>query len=131
MVVAAWCRVMRPAPPRRWRSCWSILSVCSVRTTWTSCPLENNLARWQAEIGDLAGAIPGTEALLADRLRRLEALRTRLESLSPMKVLERGYAIVMTEDGRAVRAASEVEAGQALGVRLAEGGLDVTVRGRR
>jgi exodeoxyribonuclease VII large subunit len=52
----------------------------------------------------------------------------RLNALSPLAVLGRGYAIVLAEDGRAVRRASEARTGQALSVRLGEGSLGVVVK---
>jgi exodeoxyribonuclease VII large subunit len=76
------------------------------------------------------------ESALEQRMRlRLERLRARVESLaaqlghlSPLRVLERGYAVVQDAAGRAVRRAEEAEVGQRLSVRLAEGRLGVDVR---
>jgi exodeoxyribonuclease VII large subunit len=51
----------------------------------------------------------------------------RVRALSPLKTLERGYAIVQAQDGAVVRDAAEVAAGQQLGVRLAAGRLSVSV----
>jgi exodeoxyribonuclease VII large subunit len=68
--------------------------------------------------------------LLASRLpeavqRHLEAARqrervarARLEALSPLSVLERGYAIVRRADGRIVRQAADAPAGTKLRIRL-------------
>jgi exodeoxyribonuclease VII large subunit len=73
---------------------------------------------------------------LAPALRRhLEALRERLgtragllESYSPLAVLRRGYGAVRHADGRPVRTTAEVQRGDALSVRLADGSLDAEVR---
>ncbi len=54
---------------------------------------------------------------------RQEALRGQLDQLSPLKVLERGYAIVQDEGGKAVRSAAEAQAGSEIGVRLWQGSL--------
>jgi hypothetical protein len=51
----------------------------------------------------------------------------RVRALSPLKTLERGYAIVQTAEGHVVRDGAQVTAGQELGVRLAVGRLAVTV----
>lgn len=51
----------------------------------------------------------------------------RLRALSPAATLTRGYAIVQTADGHVLRNAGEVNAGDALRVRLAEGELAATV----
>src|SRR5579885_771611 len=59
--------------------------------------------------------------------RREEALRLRLEQLSPLAVLARGYAIVQDRQGRALRSASAVSAGHPLRIRLHEGSLQAIV----
>ncbi|MFB9235227.1 exodeoxyribonuclease VII large subunit [Plantactinospora siamensis] len=53
----------------------------------------------------------------------------RLRALSPAATLDRGYAIVQRADGHVVRAAAEVDKGDQLRVRLAEGELSATVDG--
>jgi exodeoxyribonuclease VII large subunit len=71
---------------------------------------------------------------LDQRLRRaddeLRHTLARLRALSPAATLERGYAIVQRGDGHVVRAADEVKIDDILRVRLAEGGLRVTVQER-
>jgi exodeoxyribonuclease VII large subunit len=65
-----------------------------------------------------------TQRALERRRSELGGLSGRLGSLSPLAVLARGYALVRRErDGAIVRAAAEVEAGERLVVRLAEGEL--------
>lgn len=65
------------------------------------------------------------EAASAARLGRSRAglgeLAARLSALSPLAVLARGYAIATRADGRALRAASEVVAGDEISVRVHEG----------
>ena len=50
-----------------------------------------------------------------------------MRALSPLKTLERGYAIVQDAEGAVVREAGKVTEGQRLGVRLATGRLTVSV----
>jgi exodeoxyribonuclease VII large subunit len=64
------------------------------------------------------------------REARLDALAHKLELVSPLAVLQRGYAIVRTAQGAVVRAATGVDDGERLGVQLAEGTLDVEVLAR-
>jgi len=59
---------------------------------------------------------------------RLESLRAQLGNLSPLRVLERGYAIVQDENGQLLRRSSDTAPGRRLGVRLHEGKLTVDVR---
>jgi exodeoxyribonuclease VII large subunit len=51
------------------------------------------------------------------------ALAGRLDALSPLRVLERGYAIAFGPDGRALRHAQQVRVGDAIRARLHEGEL--------
>ena len=64
---------------------------------------------------------------LAGASDRLAALRRELDALSPVRVLERGYAEVRTADGTVVRRASQVSTGDALTVGLAHGRLGTRV----
>jgi exodeoxyribonuclease VII large subunit len=59
---------------------------------------------------------------------RLDSLTTQLNHLSPLQVLDRGYAIVQDSSGHVVKDAGETAAGEELRVRLAKGSLTVEVR---
>ena len=52
---------------------------------------------------------------------RLNAIRARLHSLSPLAVLDRGYALVLDAEGVLVRSASQVVAGDHVRTRLSDG----------
>src|SRR2546428_567837 len=58
---------------------------------------------------------------------RLEGLGRRLDVLSPLATLQRGYAIAEREDGHVVAHAAEVETGDALAVRFQDGRIRVHV----
>ncbi|KON80003.1 exodeoxyribonuclease VII large subunit [Azoarcus sp. PA01] len=71
-------------------------------------------------------------ALAADRLidrprARLEGLAAHLQHLAPHAVLARGYSITRDADGRIVRTAAGVGAGEKVSVELATGRLHATV----
>jgi exodeoxyribonuclease VII large subunit len=51
----------------------------------------------------------------------------RLNALSPLAVLERGYAIVSKAGGELVRSTHQVEPGEDLGVRVSDGSFSVQV----
>ena len=53
-------------------------------------------------------------------------LEAHLTQLSPLRILERGYAIVRDSSGAVVKSPDQVAAGQALTIRLAGGTLDAT-----
>jgi exodeoxyribonuclease VII large subunit len=59
---------------------------------------------------------------------RLETAAARLEQLSPLRVLERGYALVQDRQGRLVKDAVEAPPGTELNIRLAKGSLRAEVR---
>jgi exodeoxyribonuclease VII large subunit len=58
---------------------------------------------------------------------RVEHASGRLEALSPLGVLERGYALVYRPDGRLLRASTEIREGERITARLAEGQVMATV----
>ncbi|GAA4896906.1 exodeoxyribonuclease VII large subunit [Ferrimonas pelagia] len=61
---------------------------------------------------------------------RLQGVTAALEAVSPLAVLSRGYSILQTEDGTAVKSAQQVQPGQRLQARLHQGTLDVTVQSK-
>jgi len=63
---------------------------------------------------------------LASRRARFEQLAAHLSQLSPLRILDRGYAIVSTESG-ILKDAEGAPKGTALHVRLAKGELDARV----
>jgi len=85
------------------------------------------LAARRARLATLARALERDGAhAIALRRERLAALAARLDALSPLAVLGRGYAIAHAADGRVLRSAREVAPGDALTVRLGEGEVDAT-----
>ena len=68
--------------------------------------------------------------LVATR-RKLEAATVRLEERSPFQLLERGYAIAYDANGRVLRSAEQVAAGDDIAVRLARGEIAATVRTKK
>ena len=76
----------------------------------------------------LAAFVPrlarGLDRRLSRRAERLELAARSLEATSPFAVLRRGYSITRrVGDGRAVRAADELAAGEAIETRLASGSV--------
>ena len=67
---------------------------------------------------------------LAARRAGLGRCAAQLESLSPLSVLSRGYALVWDARGRLLRDAAGVAAGEELSIRLHAGGLRAAVTGR-
>ncbi len=80
--------------------------------------------RLHDRLGRLQRAI---ESRLRDSVSRIDRCDALLAGLSPHAVLERGYAIALDRDGRALGDTATVAAGDALRVILARGSLDATV----
>ena len=73
--------------------------------------------------GNLANA---GEKLTGEKRRAYVALAAKLDALSPLKVLGRGYAIA-EKDGAAIRSADAVSVGDSINVKLSGGSLDCAV----
>ena len=69
--------------------------------------------------------------IVANRRLRLGAAAQRLDAVSPLRVLDRGYAVVTNRrDGRVVADASNVDAGDDLTIRVARGRIAARVTRR-
>ena len=69
----------------------------------------------------------GLTASLSRERERFAALASKLDALSPLKVLGRGYAIPQKEDGSVVRSSTDVIPGDVLRLRVADGGISCKV----
>jgi exodeoxyribonuclease VII large subunit len=80
------------------------------------------LSASRAELSPLIVRLSSAERARVETASALLAQkRAGLQALSPLAVLARGYAIASTEDGRAVRSADEVAAGQEVSIRVHRG----------
>jgi exodeoxyribonuclease VII large subunit len=81
---------------------------------------------------DLHGRLGRGMHRLLDRARHgLGGVAGRLDSLSPLAVLGRGYSLTRTPEGRIVRSWREIGAGDVVRVLLYEGSLDCRVDATR
>ena len=87
------------------------------------------LAVQRARFGAAIRALVHVGAVSAERGRsRLAELAGRLDSLSPLGVLNRGYALVRrARDGAIPRTTDQLERGERLNIRLAEAQLEAVV----
>ena len=67
-----------------------------------------------------------TDALRA-AASRFSSLTSRLDALSPLAVLSRGYSVVTTTDGTPVRSADQIAQGQNVALRFSQGSANATV----
>ena len=59
--------------------------------------------------------------------QRHQAWRNHLELLSPQRTLDRGYAVLLDEQGQAIKSAQQIQAKKTYELRLADDWSDVTV----
>jgi exodeoxyribonuclease VII large subunit len=71
-----------------------------------------------------------TRNLLRHRQARADQLSGQLEALSPLAILERGYALVFDSSGNLLKDAVQVENGDEISARLARGSVTATVKTR-
>jgi len=70
------------------------------------------------------------ERFFAGKIQILERLRVQLDERSPLRILQRGYAICTDASGNVVRAADQIAIGDEVNVQLARGRLGAEVRRR-
>jgi len=79
---------------------------------------------------DLAASLEaGVTALLERRALRLARAMDKLEALSPLAALKRGYAVAQDEDGRLLRRVADYEELDRFRLRVADGRVYCTVEG--
>lgn len=66
--------------------------------------------------------------LLREHRYRLMRLASVLEAVSPLKVMTKGYAAVLSDEGRPLCSVKEIRRDQALSLRMADGTVGVEVR---
>ncbi len=74
-----------------------------------------------------AALVGGMRNLLLQHKVRAERMTTALEALSPLAILERGYALVFDGAGQLVKEASQVKAGDEISARVARGEIRAVV----
>lgn len=68
---------------------------------------------------------------LERKKRRFVEQTARLDAMSPLKVLTRGYAMVQTEDGNVLKSITQVELGERIEVSFSDGKLSATVMDKK
>jgi len=84
--------------------------------------------RGEMEAGTSALTAAMRNVLLQQRVR-VERMGRALEMLSPLAILERGYALVFDATGQLVKDAAQVKAGEEISARVARGEIRATVSG--
>ena len=71
--------------------------------------------------------IPPAIRHLSEQSRRLDAVATTVRALDPQRVLERGYALALDANGRAVNTVAKVRPGDRIQLRFADGRIGAVV----
>ncbi|HEV7624547.1 MAG TPA: exodeoxyribonuclease VII large subunit, partial [Amnibacterium sp.] len=90
---------------------------------WIVTGREDELTRFVARGAELVD-----RTIVAAEGRLAEA-RGHLRALSPLRTLERGYAIVLAADGTALRHVADAPAGSRLTVRVTDGAVGAVSEG--
>ena len=94
----------------------------------TSHP-RTQIAADRARLQNLNTRLANAQRGQLDRTRaRWRRVGAQLDALSPLRVLERGYAVAQDSRGRAVRSAASLEVGDELSLRFSKGRAEVEVR---
>jgi exodeoxyribonuclease VII large subunit len=76
----------------------------------------------------VAALAASARTLLLQRTGRLNQLAGQLEALSPLAILDRGYALVFDSSGMLLKDGDRVKAGDEISARLAKGSIIATVK---
>ena len=76
----------------------------------------------------VAALAASARTLLLQRTGRLNQLAGQLEALSPLAILDRGYALVFDSSGMLLKDGDQVKAGDEISARLAKGSIIATVK---
>lgn len=92
----------------------------------------HRIARFGDKTASMEQRLRSALAASLSRSRQRLALAARaLSAVSPLAVLDRGYAIATTPSGEAIRDASRLAAGDELQLRMARGSVAVIVTGKK
>ncbi len=76
---------------------------------------------------DMKNLIRSNEMLLKDSKSRFGILAGKLDAMSPLKILERGYSVVSTNDGGVINRIEQLNPGDNVEIRLNNGVADCNV----
>ena len=73
----------------------------------------------------------GEAAIVSGKKQSYLQLTAKLDAMSPLKVLTRGYAMVQSVDGAVIRSVRQVREGQSVTVQFGDGRLEAAVTARK
>jgi exodeoxyribonuclease VII large subunit len=103
------------------------LDVASSRVRHFDLRRSMALTRSRLDSGSNA-LVRAMRALVAADRARWEQLAAKIDALSPLKILERGYALVFDAGGRLVKDATQLQPGEEISARVARGSFRAEVK---
>lgn len=89
--------------------------------------LRRTMVAHRSRLVDLSQKLQGGARSMIDRQNeRISLAAGKLDSLSPLGVLARGYAIAFDSHGRVIKRATDVNTGEKVRVRVSDGDMDCT-----
>jgi exodeoxyribonuclease VII large subunit len=86
------------------------------------------LAGMRRDLASHATAIASAmQTILLRRRSRIEQIEHQLKALSPVAILERGYALVFDSSGKLLKNSAQIEVGEEISARLSHGSLTAKV----
>ena len=86
------------------------------------------LEKYQNQLhNEIQGLKQQIKNTLANKTFLLEKVETNLRAVSPLAVLDRGYAIVMDKTGKVLKSTKDIEVGDTIKTRLADGNMNSDV----
>lgn len=82
-------------------------------------------------LSDVSRLDSAQKLILAEKREKFTKTAAKLDALSPLSVLKRGYSVPLTQDGRLIRSTSDVEIGERFELRLSDGSLEGQVTAKR
>jgi exodeoxyribonuclease VII large subunit len=104
---------------RRWEAISAVIRHYDVRLVLSGMSKELD--------GHTAALVAVTRNVLLQHRVRSERLQTALESLSPLAILDRGYALVFDAEGNLLKDSNRVKVGDEISARLAHGQIQAAV----
>jgi len=108
---------------RRWEAISAAIRHYDLRLVLSG--MRRELESWTSAL------VAVTRNVLLQHRVRSERLQTALESLSPLAILERGYALVFDAEGKLLKDASKAKIGDEISARLAHGEIRASVTKKR
>jgi len=117
--------VLRHDPRRQLNTAREALIASEIRLHHT---LDRQLAALQSQNQSLhSRMLRAAQVAIAQRRSAFRATHGQLQSLSPLAVLQRGYALVQDDSGALVRSVAQLTSGQTVHTRISDGSFASTV----